>query len=266
MTDVATRPERTVVVMGEDEARKLTAKIRRGAENLRDLLVQAETGGAWKAMGYRSWTAYLTGEFDISPGHAGRLLFQAKAIKEIVEVTGLPEAVVAGSISARAAAELGPEGVHEVAQHVKQDQGNGRRTPLLERSRNLRETVEEKRAAARATAPEAPEAKEPEPSEPAEAPQQAHTPADEPADREGPPETQRGARRHPGVILPTGEAPESKLTQAAHVLQQILQLPPALVATTYLKVPPEKRLIDPIAMPNLIEAWADAFADELAPF
>ena len=49
-------------------------------------------------------------------------------------------------------------------------------------------------------------------------------------------------------------------------MQQILELPPVAVAQTYMKMDRDQHRIHPNVIPNLIEAWAAAFANEIAPF
>jgi hypothetical protein len=255
MTDVVTTTE-PAAVMGEDEARKLTTKIRKAAENLLPLILRAHDGGAWKALGYTSWSAYVGGELTVGIGQAGRLLAQARAIKELSAATGLPPARV--PLSARGAAELGPEGVRDVAEAVRREEGTN---PLLEKARSVREAIEARRAAAREAAPPEPEA-----TEAGEAPQTAHAPAEEPKAVVRAEEPEGRAARRPDVTLPSGEVPQHKLDSAAKVLQQILELPPVAVAQTYMKMDRDQHRIHPNVIPNLIEAWAAAFANEIAPF
>ena len=118
------------------EARRLTEKIRKGAHSLFDLLLEAYERGAWKALGYSGWRAYVDAEFDMNPGHATRLLMQARAIKSLSAITELPPEEV--ELSARAAVELGPEGVVEVAEEVIH-------VPLVDRAVALREAISSRR-------------------------------------------------------------------------------------------------------------------------
>lgn len=118
------------------EARRLTEKIRKGAHLLYDLLLEAYERGAWKALGYPGWRAYVDAEFDMSPGHATRLLMQARAVKVLTTVAGLaPEDI---ELSARAASDLGPEGVAEVAQEVA-------KAPVINKAAALREAIAQRR-------------------------------------------------------------------------------------------------------------------------
>ncbi|WP_298044995.1 DNA-binding response regulator [uncultured Citricoccus sp.] len=47
----------------KDAARDLTARIRNGLSDVYELIQAAYQGQAWKALGYRSWDAYVTEEF-----------------------------------------------------------------------------------------------------------------------------------------------------------------------------------------------------------
>lgn len=118
------------------EARRLTEKIRKGATQLFDLLLEAYERGAFKALGYSSWRSYVDAEFDMTPGHATRLLMQARAVKVLTTVTDVPAEDI--ELSARAAVELGPEGVAEVAQEVT-------RVPMVDRAVALREAISSRR-------------------------------------------------------------------------------------------------------------------------
>lgn len=64
--------------MGQPDAAALTERIREEAERTWALLVEAYDGGAWLAMGYDSWDAYVVGEFDTTANPAHRLLERAR--------------------------------------------------------------------------------------------------------------------------------------------------------------------------------------------
>lgn len=82
-------------------ARVLTDRIAAAADYLWQLLAQAHDGGAWRALGYDTWGAYVDAEFDISRGQAYRLLDQARVAGALEAAVGEPVAV-----SARQAAVL----------------------------------------------------------------------------------------------------------------------------------------------------------------
>jgi transposase len=52
------------VNMSADEARTRTEKIRETAQAAYDLIIQAYKGGAWAALGYKTWDAYMVSEFS----------------------------------------------------------------------------------------------------------------------------------------------------------------------------------------------------------
>lgn len=73
--------------MTKAEAEKLTARINRDGYRLGELLLQAHDGKAWAALGYRSWSAYIGGEFSFSRATSYRLLAAERE----------PDALVQGS-------------------------------------------------------------------------------------------------------------------------------------------------------------------------
>lgn len=60
--------------MTKPEAEVITARIVDGVENVGKLLLTAQRREAWKAMGYKSWREYATGEFKFSQSYAYRLM------------------------------------------------------------------------------------------------------------------------------------------------------------------------------------------------
>lgn len=77
-----------VILCDRDEAQELTDRIRETTTELWDLLTEAHERHAWKALGYRSWSAYVTGEFDMSRGQAYRLLHHSAIRKELASPIG----------------------------------------------------------------------------------------------------------------------------------------------------------------------------------
>lgn len=71
----------------EAEAREITERIKRLADRLWTLLLEAHEGEAWRALGYASWSAYVSGEFDMSRQQSYRLLDQGRVIRAIAEVS-----------------------------------------------------------------------------------------------------------------------------------------------------------------------------------
>jgi len=126
------------------EAKKLTERIRKGAEEVWSLLGEAYDGRAWEPLGYKTFGLYLQTEFDLSRSQCYGLVNQSKVVKAIAAGTGLTEAEVARQISDRAATETGPQGAVEVVAKVVE-------APVLERSATLREQIAARVAEAKET-------------------------------------------------------------------------------------------------------------------
>lgn len=78
----------SLVVLDARAARELTERIRDAVEDLWRLLEVAHAGGAWKVLGYDSWSAYVQTEFAMSKQHSYRLLDQAHVIRELESAAG----------------------------------------------------------------------------------------------------------------------------------------------------------------------------------
>lgn len=106
MTDVS--PTR----LTKDAAKALTARLRAGLEEMDTLVMEAQEGRVWEALGYKGWTAYVSGEFGKSRTTAYRLLDQAKVTRALGSGNSqVPRARQADSeiqVSARQAAVLKP--------------------------------------------------------------------------------------------------------------------------------------------------------------
>ena len=89
-----------------DEARQLTERIRSTADALWQLLAEAHDRGAWRALGYDTFKAYVEGEFQMSKRHAYRLLDQARVIDALTESAGVTHGSLA--VPERTARELKP--------------------------------------------------------------------------------------------------------------------------------------------------------------
>lgn len=66
-----------------DQARELTETIRGTSEVLYVLLARAHRGKAWEALGYGSFSAYVSDEFDMSRSRAYQIIDQARVIEAI---------------------------------------------------------------------------------------------------------------------------------------------------------------------------------------
>lgn len=69
-------------------AQNLTDRIRSTVENLSGLLAEAHERRAWKALGYRSWEAYVRAEFAMARSRSYQLLDQARVIAAVREAAG----------------------------------------------------------------------------------------------------------------------------------------------------------------------------------
>ena len=70
-----------IPLLGPDEARSLTDRIKVRSEELWHLLLEAYEGGAHTALGYSSWGAYFEDEFGGSSRHGYRLLDAGRVAK-----------------------------------------------------------------------------------------------------------------------------------------------------------------------------------------
>ncbi len=96
--------------MTEAAARRLTAKIRNKGSELAELVLQAQQGRAWAALGYGSWERYVDAEFKMSAGNAYRLVRQAELVNEIAQALPAVQArEIASAVSARQAAVIRPD-------------------------------------------------------------------------------------------------------------------------------------------------------------
>jgi len=77
------------VLMSKEEAEELTRGIQSTSSALYVLLKRAHDGKAWAAMGYKSWSEYIEGEFDFSRTRSYQLINQANVIEKIHESSGV---------------------------------------------------------------------------------------------------------------------------------------------------------------------------------
>lgn len=64
-------------------AREITERIRRATDDLYTLLLEVYETEVYKHLGYKTWTAYIDGEFEFNRQHSYRLLTQARVVKMI---------------------------------------------------------------------------------------------------------------------------------------------------------------------------------------
>lgn len=78
----------TAIAISANEARTITEAIKVATETMWELLNEAHSRKAWKALGYKTWEAYIAAEFDMSRSHAYRILDQGRVVRAIEEAAG----------------------------------------------------------------------------------------------------------------------------------------------------------------------------------
>lgn len=91
-----------VTAMTKAKAKALTQRIRDGVESIVTLLRQAYDEGAWKALGYETWEAYVKTEFAMSRSRSYQILDQGRVIEEVKSAAGLSTMVDIDERQARA--------------------------------------------------------------------------------------------------------------------------------------------------------------------
>lgn len=90
--------------MTKGEAKALTDRIHQAVDGLGALVEQAHDRGAWKALSYATWEAYVKAEFGFTRQRSYQLLDQGRVAKELAVATG--DLSNAFDISARDAAAV----------------------------------------------------------------------------------------------------------------------------------------------------------------
>jgi len=72
------------------EARRLTERIRAGAQNLCELVFEAHKGRAWVALGYQSWEDYVREEFTLSRSRSYELVDQGRVLQVLSTAAKVP--------------------------------------------------------------------------------------------------------------------------------------------------------------------------------
>lgn len=117
-------PEFHVTKSDREYAEKLTKQIKAAAEDLWALLLQAWESKAHVSLGYKTWGAYIEGEFDFSRVQSYRLINQGQVIKQLREAVNVsptgynPEAVTVSEREARSIAPVITEVVEVVRESV----------------------------------------------------------------------------------------------------------------------------------------------------
>lgn len=109
-----------VDVANKAEARSITAKLHNHLENAQELVIEAFEKKVWIALGYKSWNAYVTYEFDglaLNPPKEDRVSAIAQytaagmSTRAISAVTGLSKATVNRAVNQAQDAGLLPDEV-----------------------------------------------------------------------------------------------------------------------------------------------------------
>lgn len=114
-------PKYHISPAGEAAARKLTNEIKRAADNLWELLLEAWNSKAHVSLGYKSWNAYIDGEFDFGRQYSYRLINQGQVIKslrEAAEVSPMGDRLTVSEREARDVAPVIGDVVAEVREQV----------------------------------------------------------------------------------------------------------------------------------------------------
>lgn len=138
-----------VAQLDEHRARQLTDRIRQAADDLWALLLQAYEGGAWTALGYRTWEAYVRAEFDMSRARAYQLVDQGFVLRELEKAAGVSTTV---DISEREARDLKPhlevvkDAIRQAVENVPEERVAEIVTEVVEqeRSRIIRQRQDRK--------------------------------------------------------------------------------------------------------------------------
>lgn len=118
--------------MTRDEARQLTDRINDRAAELSDLIYEAHTGGAWRALGYHTWADYVRAEVNnMSRSRSYQLLDLGRITREI-------EAAVSTKvdIGERAARQIKPR-LGEVTDDIRDRIADEPSRPSPERTREI---------------------------------------------------------------------------------------------------------------------------------
>lgn len=151
MTLVDAETGEIIAACTPDEARKLTDDIKGAAERVWSLLLEAHERKAWSALGYATWADYVGAEFDMSRGHAYRLIDQARVIREIEQVVS-PYGDTTVSLPEATARDIKPH-LASVTEGIKKKLAEEATAPAPDRVQEIvAEVITEERDKAKARA------------------------------------------------------------------------------------------------------------------
>lgn len=112
--------------MSAEQAREHVRQIKLGLQNVRNLLLELYEQEGWRALGYDSWRACVTTEFDFSKSHVYELLSAAKVERNISDLS--ETAIPMTHLTPIAQKDLQPEQQREVWQQAVETAPNGKVT------------------------------------------------------------------------------------------------------------------------------------------
>lgn len=127
-------------LLNADEARALTDEIKGTTERLYALLLRAQEGRAWSALGYGSWREYAMTEFQMSQSHAYRLLDQARVIEAI---EAAPPVIEIEQVEVEAAPDLQERSFSPMGEKLVPPTSNPAPLPSEREARELRPLLNE---------------------------------------------------------------------------------------------------------------------------
>lgn len=116
-----------IILLTPGAARTLTDNIKELGDELGAMLLEAHDGEAWRALGYKSWKAYIEAEFEFNRQRSYQLLKQAKVNAQLAEAGG-------GHVTEREARDLSTTVdtsaiLHETQQRREIQTGKRRSSP-----------------------------------------------------------------------------------------------------------------------------------------
>jgi hypothetical protein len=108
-------------ILGRDEAKELTERIKKGFHETTLLMLEAHRRGAWRALGYPSWERYARQEFGFSRSRSYQLLDHGRVLQTLMTSAKLS---TAPDVSAYAAAQILPR-LEEVVTAVERSLSPG---------------------------------------------------------------------------------------------------------------------------------------------
>jgi hypothetical protein len=137
-----------IVLLSRDEAEALTLSIIESGEQLAERLAEAHEREAWRALGFKSWKAYVDARFTFTRQHSYRLITQGNVNKTLKEAGSDLRATVseAADLSHNATLPEVEQAITERRQSIGAPKPGGKRRGFQapdEKARQMAETLEE---------------------------------------------------------------------------------------------------------------------------